>query len=388
MLIGGCRRRDQSLALVHTVTPDAPETDPQNVEVRPLSQLLPDQPTHLAADSFGNIYWVQETSSGQDILFVAGSDDIPQPTALTSDAIIAAFGPAPAPISRPGSAGAAPGAGSGNIQSIVIDADDNVLFFFSGGIGRSMRVCLGRFNPHDQSIHILAGTQSLAMTTHMGSSIGIAQGQLIKPLTQDQNQSMRYWLWLHHSDAAVFLRFNPRSAGPGQPIEFSRAFDRLSGDGAPESLSADLLEFSAGADNSLLMIDWHEARLWRVDENGLATKWMTLLGLPRYLSNLTARPGGIAIAFAPTGEKAFGTEEEGQVMLGTHTPQVKYPALLGFDGDQVVPIASLDDMQGPPLLDVAKLQLREMIPTNVKRQWAGYDAASGLLVRLQLSAKN
>jgi len=386
-LISGCNRKQQSAVIVHTTTAEPPETDPQSVDLRPLSQLAPDQPTHLATDSVGNIYWVQESPVGQDLLFVAGQDDIPQPTQLTTNAILAAFGPAPSPPARPGPSAAESSSGSGNIESIAIDGDDNVLFFFNGGIGRSTRVCLGRFNPRDQSIRILAGTQILATASRMGSSIGLAQGQIIRPTAARPDQPMRYWLWLHHSDAAVFFQFDPRAVDPGQPIELSRAFDHLSGDGAPDHLSADLLEFSAGTDQGLLMIDWREAWLWRVDESGVATKWMTLLGLPRHLSELTARPGGIVVAFAAAGERAVG-DGDGQSMIGAHSLQVQYPALLGFEGDQVIPIAAMDDIHGPAELDVAKLDFRIFLPTSTKHQWVGYDAASGVLMRVQLTPKS
>ena len=384
----GCRRKEQAVIVVRQTTAQAPETDPQIVEFRPLARLVANRATHLAADSLGNVYWTQETPSGQDTLFVAGQDDIPQPIQLTTSAIIAALGPPNSPESGVSLSATAPNIASGNIQSIALDSDDNILFFFNGGIGRSTCICLGTFNPRDQSIHILAGTPLLAAQDQMGTSIGLAQGQIILPTTPRANAPMRYWLWLHHSDAAVFLRFDPRAVEPGQPVELSPAFDHLSGDGAPANLTDDRLAFSAGEAESLWMIDWRTAWLWRVDENGVATKWMTLLGLPRELSALTARDHGIAIAFAPAGEPAAGSEDDQESLKYAHFLNVHYPALIAIAQDSVSPIAAKEDMHGPPEVNIAKLRLQQFLPTSKSREWIGYDAASGMLMRIRLTPKS
>jgi hypothetical protein len=386
-LAAGCDRKPQLAVVRQPAQPDAPVTVPQTMDIRPLSQLIPDRPTHLAADDLGNVYWVQETPEGEDILFVAGQDESPHPTGLTAGAIVAVFGPPPAPTSRPGASTAAPATASGNIESIAVDSDNRVLFFFSGGIGRSTRICLGRFNPLDQSIQILAGTQALAEAGRMGASIQVAQGQIIKPFAQPSDRPMRYWLWLHHSDTAVFLQFDPRAAEPGQPIELTRAFEQLSGKELPPSLASDSLQFSAGSDAPLWMVDWHAARLWRLDETGAATPWTTLMGLPRELSDLMPQPGGIAIAFAPVGDPAVGTEGDGQLVTDAHILPVQCPILLAIQQDRIIPVVTSDNIQGSRF-DVAKLKLRSLVPTSTPRRWIAYDATSGILMRIRLTPKN
>jgi hypothetical protein len=387
MLAAGCDRKPQLAVVPQQPQADVPATVPQTMDIRPLSQLTPDQPTHVAADTLGNVYWVQETPNGEDILFVAGQDESPHPTGLTTGSIVAAFGPPPAPTSKPGAFAAARPTASGNIESIAIDSDNGVLFFFSGGIGRSTRICLGRFSPLDQSIQILAGTQALAAAGRMGASVQVARGQIIKPFAPPTDGPVHYWLWLHHSDAAAFLQFDPRATGRGRSIEFTQAFDQLSGNDPPPSLASDSLEFSAGSDKPLWMIDWHAARLWRVDETGAATPWITLMGLPRELSELIPRPGGIALAFAPVGDPAVGTEGDGQSVRDAHILPVPFPILLAIQQNQIIPVVTSDNIQCRQFV-VAKLKLRSFVPMSTPNRWIAYDAASGILVQIRLNPKN
>jgi hypothetical protein len=171
-------------------------------------------------------------------------------------------------------------------------------------------------------------------------------------------------------------------------MELSPAFDHLTGDGAPANLTSDLLQFSAGTDQGLLMIDWHAAMLWRIDARGMATKWISLLGLPRDLSELTARASGIAIAFAPQGDPAVGTEGDGQSVNEGHFLHVQYPALVAVTADDVVATVASEDMQAPPEVDIPHLRIQQMVPTNLPHQWIGYDAASGLILRMALTPKD
>jgi hypothetical protein len=136
------------------------------------------------------------------------------------------------------------------------------------------------------------------------------------------------------------------------------------------------------------MVEWRMAMLWRIDENGVATKWMSLLGLPRDLSEITARPSGIAIAFGPKGEPAVGTEGDGQSVNEGHFLHVQYPALIAITADDVIGTVAAEDIHGPPGVDVPHLRFRSVVPTNVRNQWVGYDAASGLLLRMALTSKD
>jgi hypothetical protein len=174
---------------------------------------------------------------------------------------------------------------------------------------------------------------------------------------------------------------------PDKPIEFSRSFDKYSADGADQDLKDDHLDFSADGGNALLLMNWRIAWLCRLDDNMIATKWLSVLGLPRNLSALTPRPGAIAVAFAPAGEPAAGTDGDGQSVKDANLFKVQYPALIAFTETGIIPIAARDDLHGPPELDIGKMRLQQLLPTSEAHEWIGYDAESGMVVRVRMSPR-
>src|SRR4051812_23252810 len=93
--------------------PAQPVTD---LELKPVTPLIPARQTHLAVDTGGNIYWVQEGDRRDDTMFVIGDGDIPRATQLSAANIAAQLG-------EP--------TGRGNIQGIAAAGAD-VYFFFAG----------------------------------------------------------------------------------------------------------------------------------------------------------------------------------------------------------------------------------------------------------------
>src|SRR5689334_18929207 len=89
------------------VVSTAPSAPRLALELKPLTPLLPNRPTHVVLDSLGNIYWAQETDRGDDILFIMGEGEIPRATQLSVANVAAAMG--------------ASGA-TGNLQSIAASA--------------------------------------------------------------------------------------------------------------------------------------------------------------------------------------------------------------------------------------------------------------------------
>src|SRR4051812_19566369 len=72
LLSSACDRRPAAAPL-------PPSTQPlgYQLEIKPLTPLLPARDTHVAVDSLGNVYWVQESDRGDDTLFVIGEGEIP-----------------------------------------------------------------------------------------------------------------------------------------------------------------------------------------------------------------------------------------------------------------------------------------------------------------------
>ena len=54
-----------------------------DLDMKPLTPLLPNRPTHTTVDHLGNIYWVQETDRRDDTMFVIGEGGIPRATQLS-----------------------------------------------------------------------------------------------------------------------------------------------------------------------------------------------------------------------------------------------------------------------------------------------------------------
>src|SRR4051794_27367917 len=87
------------------------------VELKPLTPLIANTPTHVVVDSLGNICWVQESEAGDDNMFIIGEGEIPRSTNLTSARILAALGAS---------------GGSGNIQSLAAGRNGALYFYFLG----------------------------------------------------------------------------------------------------------------------------------------------------------------------------------------------------------------------------------------------------------------
>ncbi len=375
-LFAGCGKSDDSANAPAPAAQPAAESEitPHVMELGPLAQLVPGRQTHIAIDSTGSIYWSQESPDGRDTVFRIGDDDISQPTSLTSSAILSATSPSPQ-------------SGSGSIQSLAIAPDDTLLFFFSGGGNKAIDARLGQYDPRTQAVRILADTAALATAAHMGQAIALARGQIIRPLQASAPGQARMWLWLHDPDAGALLRFQPQLAGIGAVIDPISILRQLSGDASLPALSADTLDFAPGQNDSLLLMDRHNAMLWRVDASGAATRWTTLIGLPRQLSIPTARPGGIALAFAPAGELAIGTDTADEAVKDAHYLHIQWPALLAFTADQIVPVVLREDMSSTGRVNLTTLQLQQLLPAGQPHEWIGYDQSSGVLMRAKISPK-
>ena len=79
LALGAC---DREPARVTPSTNPAPQG--YQLELKPITPLLPSRSTHVALDSLGNVYWVQESDRGDDTLFVIGEGEIPRATQLSA----------------------------------------------------------------------------------------------------------------------------------------------------------------------------------------------------------------------------------------------------------------------------------------------------------------
>src|SRR5688500_18494710 len=140
-LISSC---DRAPAPVATTSPASEPTF--QLDLKPLTPLLPNRLTHLAVDPLGNVYWVQESDRRDDTLFVIGEGEIPRATQLSAATIAAAMGK---PAAR------------GNIHGVASGPAGEIYFYFFGTLERQTLAAFGRYTPKNAGIQILADTAAI-----------------------------------------------------------------------------------------------------------------------------------------------------------------------------------------------------------------------------------
>jgi hypothetical protein len=410
------------------VAEDATIPIPQ-LQVDALAQLLANRLTHVTDDSAGNLYWVQESDDGRDVMYVmgAGGDEVPRATALTSDAILDAMPPVklpekpPAPTAAKASTGKSKSAGTvrrgGNIQSIAGGADGEVYFYFAGGIGSVTRCCLGRFDARPRSgaagqFRILADASQLASASGMGLSIALARGKVVT-----SGQLVR--LLLRHSDGWAMFEFDSHRIPTSGAPQLLRPFERIvidehsPGERRGElDLTRETTDVSPGANaDELLVSDRAWGAMYRVNHEGTATMIASLIGLSETLSPPVAdrlrpvpRPQDPwpPPATSPTGPDVpdangrvasivfFAADGREIDPANSARPdpadvQTQYPALLVIQSNRYRAVGR-DNIRGSGSVTTYTLRLRQLVPIG-RDTWAGYDAASGQIMRVKLFEK-
>ncbi|HYO08825.1 MAG TPA: hypothetical protein VER17_07610 [Tepidisphaeraceae bacterium] len=341
--------------------PAQPVTD---LELRPLTPLLPARPTHVAVDSLGNVYWTQEADRLDDTLFVIGEGAIPRATQLSAGNIAAAMGVS---------------GGRGNIQGIAAGPDGDIYFFFRGGAAarRSMAV-LGRYSPKTAKIRVLADTDAIAAATGMGRSLPLARGTLL-------SDGRFIWAWIRHTDAWALFQIDPAKLAPDGPAALVKAFDAVKVAGKPLPLTRDEYELWPGLDGTLFLLDPVGGHLLRIDAAGNATVARSLAGLPNALSTPAVDRRGQILLFA-------GNVPESQIIKPTteddaaapKLPEISYPAMLMFEGNSFAAAAERDRIMAYPGFQVYAMRLKHLVPNPTAQEWISYDAGSGELLRLKL----
>jgi hypothetical protein len=364
MAIGGaCDRRSS-----------APTTLPARsvvleLELKPLSPLLPNRPTHAAADALGNVYWVQEESDrGDDTLFVIGEGDIPRATELTAGNIGAALG--------------ATTDARGNIQAIAMGPGGDIYFFFLGTQGRRSLACLGIFSPKTSATRVLANFDDLAKATGMGQSLALARASIV-------GDAKNVWVWIRHTDASAVFRINPRNLPRDGPIKLAKAFESARLEGQPLSLTREEYEISIAPEGMLFLLDLFAGRILKIKPDGTASVVRSVVNLPTALSTPTTDRAGHLLIFAGNSDKLIPpktVEDAGQLKLET-----TYPAMLIFDSaSEARKVTSIerDNIAAYPGFPVFGMKLDALVPHARDEAWISYDSGSGELLRLKIREKS
>ncbi|MEA2735621.1 MAG: hypothetical protein QOE14_2072 [Humisphaera sp.] len=241
-----------------------------DLDMKPLTPLLPNRPTHTTVDRLGNVYWVQETDRGDDTMFVIGEGGIPRATQLSVANLAALIG---------GAGGSAEGA-RGNIHGIAAaaDAGGDVYFYFLGSQGRRTIACVGLFTPKSEQIRILAATDAVAAATGMGRSLPLARASIV-------SDGRNVWIWLRHTDNWAVFRIDPSRIATSGPARLSKAFDAVKLNGKPFQLTREEMEIAPAPGGALFLVDTAAGHLLRISPDGNASVVRSLIGLPRVLSS-------------------------------------------------------------------------------------------------------
>jgi hypothetical protein len=354
---------------------DAPEAPPPPryaAEISVVTPLAARRATHVAVDPAGNIFFVQESDDGNDVMFVAGANDVSRATALSSSNILSA-------------AGAAPGE-TGNIQSIAAGPAGEIYFYFLGGGKRNTVACFGRFIPRNAAITILATNDQLQTASGMGRSIELARGTTV-------TAGKLVWLLLRHTDQAALFHVEPRRVRQDQEQILGDAITKLRTAEGELPLTRPDIDLAPGHpdDGSVLLSDLWSGAIWNVDATGNASVLCSLVGLSRSLSLPATTNTGPIVMFAAAGDAII-----------PHVPQridavkidgLSYPAVLMLQPGGNLTAIARDDIRGPAGLPLRAIAFQQLVYEPARsgprsgESFIGFDAASGQILRLRIWTK-
>lgn len=350
------------------VTPREPELE---VHLKPLMPLMPNRPTHIAADSGGKIYWLQDLDRADDTMFAIDQEGLPQATPLSSAGIAAAMGAS---------------GGRGSIHGIAAGSDGTIYFYFQGTHEKRFLACFGRFDPSTSAIRVLAATDHIAEATAMGRSLPLASGAVI-------GDGKGIWLFLRHTDMWAVFHVDPSAVPPEGSLTLKRAFESVSLDNRPIAMTRDDVEISPAGEDSLFLLDRGNAQLLRVALDGTARLDRSLEGLPSELSTpalddqsrvlifAPARAGSAATPALPARDR-FGLTEP--VTATTRPIDATFPSLLIFHGEKPVRSIGRDRINAYPGFPIYGLRLTQLVAHPAAKSWLTYDSNTGELFLLSI----
>jgi hypothetical protein len=358
------------------------------LEIEPITPLLPRLATHVAVDSHGNLFWVQESEpqpAGGDAVFLMGEGGVPQ-------TIAALCVPSLLDVVASGIGGRRSGA-TGAIKSIAVGADDDLYVLFAGGRGRAPIWAVVRYSPKSNQVMLVADTKRLMTESRMDASIELARGSLL-------GYKRELWLWLRHQDGAAVLRIGSGTDRSGA-ADVRRVTLRPPWKvGAPTSDQEDM---AAGPDATLYYVDRPRAVLWRIAAGGEGdyTAVQSLDGLSRALTAPALDDSGrvclllgqdsplVARQYSSAAAAPGDASSPGQ---GPKWAELAYPAFVQLRpasaASRAIMTVSRDDLHAPPALPVQDLQPRQLLLDRASGTLITFDAASGEILRVKVVRKN
>jgi hypothetical protein len=352
------------------------------VEVQALTPLQPGRRTHVAPDGYGRLFWVQESPEpargDNEIVFSMTDGGLPQPTKLTSAAVLQAMGQAV--TAPPAKAGAKPVAASGSIQSLAVGPDKRLYFYFSGGRGKVLLAALGAFDPPTGQIEIVADAKRLEGVSGL-VGLELARGSVVR-------SGDLLWVWLRSLGGYAMLTYDTaKASGP----ELRRPFERVSSatsDSPDLTVERDDLG-AAPAGNGLLFWDRRDrdhggdgltggARVWKVEPTGSGAVMRLVPDVPPQTPPPGVDDRGRLVFLVPNVPDA---PLPPGLRAGGGAPAVQYPAVMLLGSDRPV-VLGKDRFEAPP-----RVRLGDLTPNRLWRDrsgWVTYDTLTGELLRFRV----
>jgi hypothetical protein len=370
----GCDRDAHSTSGGNTTTPQ-PARKRLALQLTPITPLLPRLRTHVAVDSRGNLYWLQESEpppADGDMVYAMGDSGVPQSIAPLN---------VPNLLAISGNADFRTAPTTGAIRAIAVGPDDQLYFFFSGGSGRATIAFLGRYDPKTSRVHVVADKARLIAESALGPSM-----ELARPSLTSYGQEL--WLWLRHTDDAAILKIEPKARG----VELRRLVLKPPEPASKESPKVRLIseedDLSAGPQLSLYYVDRPGAQLWKIDSAG---EFTSVLPLETFSSAVTPaavdNAGRICLLAGDAARlHARSASLDSMPLEGSNQyiwSRTTFPAFLEIKGEKSDLIAR-DDFNVPVNYPVQTLQPQHLLFDRATETFISFDAATGELIRMKI----
>jgi hypothetical protein len=347
-----------------------------SIELTPITPLLPRLRTHFAADSRGNLFWIQESDpapAGGDLVFVMGVSGVPQTLpALTTRQLLGA-------IKSDDTIRA-----TGAVRSMAIGPNDELFILFAGGNSRTPICSLFGYTCTTNKLRLIADTKQIMELSGMGASIDLARGSLV-------GFGHDLWLWLRHSDSAALLQINATDANTH--FELKRFAIKPSTKIRAGLLTSDKEDLAAGPGQTLYYVDRPRAMLWKIDPNGEFSAAQSLEGFSEAVTAPAVDSLGYVGLIAGNGDPLVArdfTASGSFAAQGVSSPgwvQLPYPAFLQIQTAAGKTTTTLtikrDQFIAPAALPVQDMQPRQLLLDRSTGTLITFDAVSGELLRLK-----
>lgn len=323
------------------------------VELRSVTPLPPNRPTHFTPARGGAVFWVQESEGGRETMFVMSEGGVPVKTPFSAVAVAQALG--------------ANGA-SGSIQSLAAGNDGKIYFYYSGGKGKQLLAAVGSFTPESARTRIIADAGELMAQSEMGDSLALARGTVLMA-------GNTLWVWLRHEDGYALLSMDVRQPG----AKLARPFAQVRAKDEPIRMTSTVEDLAIDPQKGLVYLDRRARKIWKIDPLGEAGGAVDVSDLPLGMTAPSFDEKGQMVLFAPE-----ETAPDDFSLMAVTRPS-KFPGLVIIDNSGQKTVLGRAVFSAPEKFNVRGMSVNRLL--RDRGGWLAYDTPSGELLRLGVVAR-